>query len=548
MSSRLLGNRSEPVRTRKASKKDKHLASTGDIVEAFSKVKMASKTGANALNKDEMSKASDSMNNSANEPSLALNQKSIKETKDAITQVLPIDFDNEDEQDSPNAKTIGVSIDSNKEEILDALKELTEKFTKLDDIINHPKKGIGAQVCNLTLKGDNLYTDIHSASDGLLLKMANLQKDVDVTKQSTQHMEAKQERITKMLAENKRLSMDLVTTQGLLQKYSQKIQVLEAKVLDLTRRGMEQNLIFHAVEEADNPKEEDCYETIRNFAEAYLQVELEETEIWRAYRMGEFRSDRARPIFAKLAYSAKDRIMENVSALKDKRNPHGQVRFVAEQIPEGIVEIKKNIGKRASQLRAIEEKKPPTEQRPIKITGNKILVGGFVEQKEVDTPQPMDLFPSADEQKKINGASRMLKEAEPLYAGNSTFVGLAMEVNSVRQTNLAYKAVAQRFPYMDHIMMAYQFKLEDGTIKYGACDDNEHGGGSCIGKFLHTNREKDVAVFVVRRYGGIHLGINRFKAIEKAAAEAIKLLRPPGPPSAPPQNASHSGSPTPSRG
>lgn len=78
---------------------------------------------------------------------------------------------------------------------------------------------------------------------------------------------------------------------------------------------------------------------------------------------------------------------------------------------------------------------------------------------------------------------------------------------------------------MDHVMMAYQVK-EGEQVKFGSCDDNEHGGGGCISKWLYTQRLRDIAVFVVRRYGGLHLGFDRFKLIEGAASSAVQILRP----------------------
>lgn len=528
MSQRNTGSKPEPMKTRKTSKKERATSGMSDISEAF---KMAS----NRKNCNNETIELGTENATATQTPSPLNGDNSTKTsenaaleKDKAFSNVAIQV-NVDELHENAGVNKGVTVDSSKEEMLEALQELTDKFDKLDNIINHPKQGIGAQVVNLTLKGDNLYSDIHGAVDGVLVKLANMNKEVDVTKQSTQNMEKNQDRLTKMLAENKRLSQDLTITQGILQKYSQKIQVLEQKILDLTRRGMEQNLVFHAIEEADDPVNEDCYRTVANFVHAFLGFEIDPQDIWKAYRLGPHRENKARPIFTKLAYQAKDKIMDNVGALKDKKNVHDQVRFIAEQIPDGIQEIRKNVNKRAAALRKIEDAKPRDQQRPVKVLGDKVIVGGFVQKAEVETPQTMDLFPSVEDQKQINQIARYIKEAEPIYERNSTFVGLAVEVKSVQETNTAYKAVMQRFPFMDHVMMAYQFRSpEDGGIKYGSCDDQEHGGGSAISRFLHLNKIKDIAVFVVRRYGGLHLGPDRFNTITKAAKSAIAILRPDG--------------------
>lgn len=292
---------------------------------------------------------------------------------------------------------------------------------------------------------------------------------------------------------------------------------------------MEQNLIFHAVEEVEDGFE-DCFETIANFVKDFFHFELDESDIRKAYRMGVPRDNRSRPIFTKLSYHARDKIMENVSVLKGKKNKHQQVRFISEQIPEGITESRKILGKTSAALKKIEDKKPKEQQRQVRIMGEKVVVGGQVHKPQVQTPQPLDLFPGAQEQKKINAISSRVREAQPLYSYNSTFVGLAVEADTVEDVNLAYKAVMQRFPYMDHVMMAYQTQDPiSKQINYGSCDDNEHGGGAELCKFLYQKKLDNLAVFVVRRYGGIHLGLDRFNMIRKAAVEAIALLRPPAP-------------------
>lgn len=525
MSHRISTTRSEPVRTRKVSKSEMKRQGMGDIQVAF---KMAADKKSQNIQEELVATKPGNKNEQEQEQIIdkVVNSSSRKGIEVA-TQVTPIEL--EIVQEATTMKNIGVSVDTDKEQILEAIRELTEKFDKLDDVVNHPKKGVSAQITSLMLKGDNLHTDMHgdSETEGILDKISSMQANIDVTQETVKQVTSNQDRLTKMLAENKRLSQDLLTTQGLLQKYNQKIQVLEQKVLDLTRRGMEQNLVFHAIEEAPDPSAEDCYDTVAAFIQNFFGFEIDEADVWKAYRIGKPRVNRARPLFTKLSYYAKDRIMDKVGVLKGKKNVHGQVRFVAEQIPDGIVENRKFLGKEAAMIKKVEDKKPQEQQRPVRIMGNKIVVGGEVYKQEVVTPQPMDLFPSVEEQKRINIMAKQLKEAQPLYSYNSTFVGLAVPTKTIQEVQLAYKAVMQRFPYMDHVMMAYEIKSDDSkNIKYGSCDDNEHGGGEVLRKLIYNKKADNITLFVVRRYGGIHLGMDRFNMIEKAADEAYKLLRP----------------------
>lgn len=106
---------------------------------------------------------------------------------------------------------------------------------------------------------------------------------------------------------------------------------------------------------------------------------------------------------------------------------------------------------------------------------------------------------------------------------NSEFIGLAAKVHSLEDINRAYVAVHQRFPSADHIMLGYAMR-ENGEIKSGFCDNKEYGSGSRIRKTIYEQKARNTAVFVVRKYGGLHLGYNRFAAIEQTAVKAITLL------------------------
>lgn len=540
MSHRLQSNRAEPARTRKASKKEKETKSTSDIAEAFNK--MASKSKVKATSND--SKSNNNERQSLNEKQVSANisqdanveeDNAFEDEASAIS--VSNDMQSNDEHDKTqiaaegqNEMNEGPQTESEKEvtpnEVLTALKELTASYANIDNLLNHPTKGIGSQAVKLNLRCDDLYTDIHGAVSGLLVRVDKLEKENLEKEARIKHMEETQKRLSEMITENKRLSKDLVMAQGLIQKYSQKINTMESKITDLTRRGMEQNVVIHGIEEVGYPGKENCVETVMGFLQEKLLIrEVDKKDLWKVYRMGKPNKDRARPMFVKLAYVLKDKVMENVSNLKDQKNKHSQAYFVSEQIPEGIVETRKQLAQRAKMLKDKEMDKPETQRREVKILGDKIVCAGEVVNPPITTPQPFELFPGAEEQHKINQIASKIKEARPLYERHSTFVGLAVDIASMSEIDLAYKAVMQRFPFMDHVMLGYQLK-ENDQLKHGSCDDTEHGGGVIFDKLLYARRLKNIAVFVVHRYGGIHLGFDRFKTIEKAANEAIEMLRP----------------------
>lgn len=88
--------------------------------------------------------------------------------------------------------------------------------------------------------------------------------------------------------------------QGLVQKISQQATHMSTQILDLTKRGMEQNLILHGVdntleiEDAKaetpmfKPREGPKY-TALEFLHSVLKVDLEPQDIWKAHRTGVYR-------------------------------------------------------------------------------------------------------------------------------------------------------------------------------------------------------------------------------------------------------------------
>ena len=75
-------------------------------------------------------------------------------------------------------------------------------------------------------------------------------------------------------------------------------------------------------------------------------------------------------------------------------------------------------------------------------------------------------------------------------------------------------------------MVAYRLK-EGDNIREGCSSDKEHFGDLEILKILKTANLLDIAVFVAREYGGVHLGNARFKIICEVATKAIQEMQLP---------------------
>lgn len=424
---------------------------------------------------------------------------------------------------------------TSEDEILKALKELADKYNKIDHDINDPKDGLSYQLAATQSRVSDLNSDINGAVSGLKVKMQQVTDKAESNASKIQQMENNQARMSALLDENKRLVQELKTMQGLVQKVQQQANISTHQILDLTKRGMEQNLILHGVddtlEKEDSRREEPMFtfrerpkHAVIDFLKRNLQVDLPVSDIWKAHRMGPMIKDKVRPMVIKVAYDAKELIMEHVSKLKGKTNAEtNQKLFIGEQIPEGSVEMKKQTTARLKVLKDANEKKAFSERSKLQVIGDKILIDGKVEEPEVSTPLPSQLFLDVDTQKTVDTLQSKMYETQTITERNSEFKAISIRVHSIEEVNQAYIAVAQRYPASDHIAMGYALR-EDKQIKSGSCDDREYGAGAKIRNTIFEMKSRNTAVFVMRKYGGVHLGFNRFQIIEKVAREAITLL------------------------
>lgn len=479
-------------------------------------------------------------------------EKELREVRENIKHYIQYETFSKESKDNANGGAEAISHDNTQsqenvqeqlelvstatqtcdDEMLKAIKELAIKYQKLEDTIEDPKGGISVNLAKVQEKVNNLHTDIHGAVSGLAVQIKKLTTTANENSTKIIRMENSQSRMAALLDENKRLVHELQIMQGLVQKVQQQASQNSTQVLELTKRGMEQNLMLHGVDDSIEKEDsndevftnrERCKHSALKFFKEVMNLNLTIEDIWKAHRVGSYKAGKVKPLIVKLAYNAKELVMENLSTLKNKSNPiTKQVYFINEQIPEGISETRKQASNRAKILKEANDKKPKEERSNIFVINDKVLVDGQVKEPEIIPPQPSQLFLDKDSQNRVDILQSKFVETDLEILRNSEFRALAVKVHSIQETQDAYIAAAQRYPAVDHIMMGYAFR--DKAVKSGFCDDREYGAGTRIRKTIFETKTRNTAVFVLRKYGGVHLGFNRFQIIENMARKAIELL------------------------
>lgn len=433
----------------------------------------------------------------------------------------------------PTKESAHVSTQTNEDEMLKAIHELAHKYQTVDTTLNDPKNSVLHQLAKTQSLVSELYTDINGAVSGLKVQMQSLSTTASTNATKIEEMQNTQKRMRALLDENQRLVQELKLMQGLIDKVAQQAEHSSSQILDLTKRGMEQNLILHGVDdliETDKELGKDlspkqcCQQSVLKFFKEELDLDIEVSHIWKAHRTGQHKMGKTRPLIIKVSYDAKELIMEHLFKLKGRSNPvTKQKYFIAEQVPEGITEKKKQMVEQVRAMKVANDKKPKEKRSKIQVVNDNILVDNEPFVPEIVPPKPSQLFLRKEEQDKIELLQSKIIQSEPVYERGSEFIGLAVKVHSLEHLKQAYIAVSQRFPTADHIILGYAFK-EEGKLKTGYCDNREYGAGAKLQKLIFELKSRNTACFVMRKYGGVYLGFGRFGCIESVAKMAIQTL------------------------
>ncbi|KAJ9480238.1 Protein IMPACT-like protein [Pseudozyma hubeiensis] len=119
-----------------------------------------------------------------------------------------------------------------------------------------------------------------------------------------------------------------------------------------------------------------------------------------------------------------------------------------------------------------------------------------------------------------------LHQTQPIIERKSEFIGYAARLTSPDQVASVLSRILsdKRVARATHpIINAWMCKAADGVVHRDCDDDGETAAGGRLAHLLSILELENVIVVVTRWYGGVHLGPDRFKLINRAAREALDL-------------------------
>lgn len=302
---------------------------------------------------------------------------------------------------------------------------------------------------------------------------------------------------------------------GIMMKQEEEIDHLRKSLNIVYAKSVNQNLVFTGIEE--KPNERPTW-AVLEFLKQQMKIN-KNIAISKAYRVGQGNN---RPIIIELQ-DANDKavIFQNVGNLKDVRNSQGRSYFISEQLPDEMAE-----SKRQQNYVKIENKKlPSAQQLKMEFKKGQLFVDNKKYEPAIKPPTiKQQVLPTTEER---NIAEEVeITEGSRRNRANSEFISYAARVNTLSLVKGAYLTLKRAHPDSTHIMCAYRFPGHDPSQSYGMCDDGEFGGARRILDALKQTRTYNCVVFIVRYYGGRHIGPDRFTIISDLAKDAITASDP----------------------
>ena len=213
--------------------------------------------------------------------------------------------------------------------------------------------------------------------------------------------------------------------------------------------------------------------------------------------------------------------MNNVQNLKGKTNDLEESYRVNKQLPEQLMEQNRKVREIINEQKEKDKDLPVRDRAKIEVFHKKVFINGDVKEDYLKPIEINDLFPDKVEKEKQDKIK--MTSSDMVTEENSTFLAYAIKANQIHDVRRAYRKVRRLHASADHVIGAYSIRNHKGYQ-----DDAEHSAGyKLLNECIIQKKLHNVAVFVVRVFGGQRLGPRRFHFISSAGHQALQRLFPP---------------------
>ena len=210
-------------------------------------------------------------------------------------------------------------------------------------------------------------------------------------------------------------------------------------------------------------------------------------------------------------------IYKNVSNLKGVTNEKGKKYQIQDQLPPRASE---RTIRNKDLMWQNSRKKNTAKHLEMTIKNGQLAINNTPSKKLVHPPSPRDVLKATAEDK-IRWAKTKTVTGNVILRGNCYFHGFSLCAGKIETIRDGYYKLREKFADARHIACAYRLPGRNFAVLQDYEDDDEHGAGRALLSMLVAADIFNRAVYVVRFYGGQHIGPAHFQAYVEAAQSAI---------------------------
>ena len=211
--------------------------------------------------------------------------------------------------------------------------------------------------------------------------------------------------------------------------------------------------------------------------------------------------------------------------LKDKVDETSHLRYaIRPHLPDSHYGARLRFNAMVKGIIKDNESLPDKDKSTFQFRGEEFYVDKFRVVDKVSAPSLhatcVLTLPQRNQLKLLSFVESSVKQEK-----NSKFQAFAISIYGIEQLNNAYLRMRCDHTRASHICLGYKYAEDDTSPPlHGAVHDGEYQADVTLLNLVIKGKMNNYAVFVVRRYGGVHIGNRRLTLIQEVAMEAINAL------------------------
>ena len=356
---------------------------------------------------------------------------------------------------------------------------------------------------DLERKVQQIHSDLWDDENGIHTKLKSISSQ-------NQHY---YEEISNLRAENAQLRRDLDLLRSVVIRIDRRMLVMDNDITDLRTRSMRDNILIHNF---PYTQDENLSVTMPETIKRTLGVDVEFVIIHRNGIRG-VHNGKPVTITAKLADRAKKE--EILNAQKAKKIARQRLPFfITPQQPPVVVSNKNKIYDKANSLQK--------QSISAKVKRDQIILGdGSSYQEEVPLIRNSDALQITSEETQALDEIQ-ITSVDPIIRDGSEFSAAGAKAQTTDEVRDIYRKICVD-PYVasaNSRILVYRIRAENDKIIENYHDDDEHGAGRRLLKYMQENAIINAAIVVTRWIGDGHIGPQRFTIMETLVNQVANAL------------------------